>query len=269
MPGLFKKTPWWAFFLLAGSVYVMLVFLSAIFSIHIKIQGFYINLPVITALSCLVPLGVFSWLARRKGSLLANQEMIRHLNDLEWKTYHEKIKHCFHTMGYTVISGPDHLSHPPFLVKLIKDGDLTLVMLKREKRTYTNRLRELIDHMVTEGVENGLVISTGLFSGPARRYAKNAPVELLDGVRLMILLGRQPASLADEPLANPSPKEISQWVQVSQPKCPLCFSTMNLSLGKTKGALGKTFWKCSCHPGCQGRHVYHVCALDPNELNRN
>lgn len=264
--GLLSDVPWWVFFLVSGGVYtamtVLYPWLSSAFY-TVEPVPYPDGLPELVSSGCLVPLVLSSWRKRKNGAQLSIQETIQYLNDHDWNSFSDIISVTFVKMGFTVLSQPVPATPSSFLIKVIKGGQVTLIMLVRDQITGVKSLRDLVDAMVTEGVDNSVMISTGLFSGPARRYAKKIPIELLDGVGLMILLGSQTGTVDRSVSKSGDFSGIKSWVMDKKPLCPLCHSTMILDFSGKQERQGKTAWLCCRHRACPGRYDY---ALDQQFL---
>jgi len=109
-------------------------------------------------------------------------------------------------------------------------------------------VRELLGVMVTRGAAGGYLVTSGVFTDEARRFAEASNIALIDGQKLAYLMNEtraaQPTLLMNRPTTVPQPQ--------TSPSCPKCGSMMVLRHA-TKGAhAGSAFWGCTRFPGCRG-----------------
>ena len=100
-------------------------------------------------------------------------------------------------------------------------------------------IREFYGVTVAEKAERGIFVTTGTFTPDAEDFARDKPLELIDGARLALLVaGLQ----VDKPTATVA----------AAPVCPKCGSEMVQRVAKRGVNVGKEFWGCRRYPSCTG-----------------
>jgi restriction system protein len=206
----------------------------------------------------LVPLafgiGAFVSLIQRKKRANLFQSVTKQsgksaLNGISWREFEMLVGEWFRRQGYTVTETGGVADGGVDLI-LTKAGDTYLVQCKHWKayKVGVNVVRELLGVMVTRGAAGGYLVTSGVFTDEARRFAEASNIALIDGEKLTDLLSETrtvpPTPSTGRPTAVPPPQ--------TSPSCPKCGSTMVIRHA-TKGThAGSTFWGCSRFPGCRG-----------------
>lgn len=116
-------------------------------------------------------------------------------------------------------------------------------------------MRELYGFMSARGAVGGYVVSTGVFSNEAKRFAEGRNIDLWDAAKLKaVILGVQNRPLSALPAqdaATPAPR-IPPAVEPTAPVCPSCGATMVRRTAKRGVNSGQEFWDCSRYPACRG-----------------
>ncbi len=110
-------------------------------------------------------------------------------------------------------------------------------------------LRELRATMEHEQVERGCLVTCGVFSTDARRFAEANRIKLLDGARLLKLLRRLPEDASRRLLS------IATEGATTTPACPRCGARM-VARHDPRGA----YWGCEAHPRCRTKLAMHKAA---------
>lgn len=100
-------------------------------------------------------------------------------------------------------------------------------------------VRELCGVMMAKHADEGIVVTYGSFTREAWDFARDKPISLVDGNRLVGLIA-----------------EVQKNPMVSIPKshlkiCPKCGSEMVLRTAKKGTHAGEKFWGCTGYPGCR------------------
>lgn len=127
-------------------------------------------------------------------------------------------------------------------------------------------VREFYGAMAAWGTRcEGIFITCGRFTEPAKAFAEGKPLRLIDGDDLLKMLNRHNAVIPDvriaapasalppgaEPMGARSP-QASVASLVGVPACPRCGAAM-VRRGAGRGARrGMPFWGCANYPGCDG-----------------
>jgi restriction system protein len=169
-------------------------------------------------------------------------------------------------MGYTtLVTDPGNSMHHTSF-KISYDGKITFVSLSRERKIGRNHVESLMERMVTEGAESGMIITTGLFTKNAIRFAISCQIELVDGFSLLSLFSCHRSSwedkwnISDTLYSFPLPSKDDLLMKEISPKCPKCGSGMRIRVYSSLRKPPVTFWKCSRHPACDAVMDYELCA---------
>lgn len=179
--------------------------------------------------------------AWRKSELLDSQTSIGSIRSLRWKDFELLVGEAYRRKGYTVeergAGGPDGGVD----LVLRKDGQRTYVQCKhwRAERVGVSIVRELYGVMAADGANRGIVVTSGGYTPDALDFARGNPLELIDGPRLVRLIG----DVKRETGGLPSESEGMQ--------CPQCGNTMILRTAKQGHTIGNQFWGCSRYPQCR------------------
>lgn len=115
-------------------------------------------------------------------------------------------------------------------------------------------MRDLFGVVQAEGAQKGILICSGVFTEPAKAWAQQKPIQLIDGTGLLHLLGnvQQPESLSKnnqptQPLASLPAMQVE-----AIPSCPYCGADLVKRTARRGSNAGKAFWGCSDFPKCRG-----------------
>jgi restriction system protein len=257
--------PWWLSLSLAAVSYVVLHHYAGVpvpVITDTKQLGSMVTGQMLKTLATfgqiLVPMafgiGAFVSLIKRKKRAnlfqsVAKQSGKSALNGITWREFEMLVGEWFRRQGYAVTETGGVADGGVDLI-LTKAGETYLVQCKQWKayKVGVTIVRELLGVMVTRGAAGGYLVTSGVFTDEARRFAEESNIALIDGEKLAYLMNEtraaQPAPPADRPTTAPPPQ--------ASPACPKCGSAMVLRHA-TKGAhAGSAFWGCSRFPGCRG-----------------
>lgn len=222
------------------------------------------SVPFVTIIfPCFVFLaGGFFWFQWARKRLLSNQLPIKQLNRMDIKSFCDLITQRFSFMGYTLISQTYDNRRLNCLIKLIKDGEMALVMVRRDKRIKFRQIQDLIDLKFTEGIKHGIFVTTGIYQALAAVLSKRSSIELIDGKKLMLLIGKHvddKCLLAQRHHDGFSDlNKITSWIESHKPICPHCQSPLIMKLKGNTCHPGRTYWECTFHPECHGTFDYDI-----------
>jgi restriction system protein len=128
-------------------------------------------------------------------------------------------------------------------------------------------VRELFGVMTAEGADAAIFITSGQYTGDARRFAGGKPIELIERDGFLDLVRQFQCDLQNHygvasahslnaqsngqsGLDRNSPSTIVPDLKF--PECPVCQSPMKLRTAKKGGNAGSQFWGCSRFPACRG-----------------
>jgi restriction system protein len=257
--------PWWLSLILAGIFYAVFHHFAGIPAPVItdtKQLGSMMTGQMIKTFATfgqyLVPLAfglgaLVSLIKRKKRANLfqsvAKQSGKSAINNITWREFEMLVGEWFRRQGYTVTETGGVADGGVDLI-LTKAGETYLVQCKHWKayKVGVNIVRELLGVMVSKGASGGYLVTSGVFTDEARRFAEASNIELIDGKKLAYLLSETRAAQQTPTMSRPTTVPQPQAL----PSCPKCGSAMVLRHA-TKGAhAGSSFWGCSHFPGCRG-----------------
>ncbi len=167
------------------------------------------------------------------------------LGVLEWKRFEEVCAGLFERLGFTTKSsecGADsgidiHLYRPP------SDQPVAIVQCKAwTKKVGVNVIRELRGVMSSEGVAEGICVTSSGYSDDAIAFAKANQIDLMDGDKVLKAI----LKLTEEQQA--SLLRLATAGDYTTPTCPSCGVKMEAKKGRVSG---KPFWGCVNYPKCK------------------
>ena len=196
-----------------------------------------------------------SILVRQRGRQLYRQVAQKPARDslqgLNWREFEILMLEWFAQQGYQVQD-----------TQLGADGGVDIVLRKAGKtyfvqckhwRAYkvgVGIVRELRGVMASEGAVGGFVVTSGIFTDEARRFAARNEITLIDGRQLTAAIGQH--SSAQRTMAAPSAYKNDNTQSLAEPTCPRCGATMVERKASRGAAAGRYFWGCSRYPTCRG-----------------
>jgi len=286
------RFPWWVSFSVALIVYSLLGFIfpyiADISENPSLITIFHIlsNVAWLFAAIFLMPILVSLLRKLTRKELLDNQVDIKSIRKLEWKEFEYLVGEMYRRLDYHVIENESLGADGGVDLSLKKDNRLYLVQCKQWRSRYigVKVVREMFGVLTAENAHKVIIITSTYFSKEARAFAKNKPVELIDGDLLAKMVSKvkvNPEELPSQaqvevPVENvesnestpvaavetnkPSPISDSNTApEQEEPKhpCPRCGSHLVLREAKKGKNAGKKFYGCSTYPKC--RHTEPAC----------
>jgi restriction system protein len=182
------------------------------------------------------------------------------LRSLSWRQFEQAIADLFRRQGFRVQETGG--SQPDGGVDLIlRDlGGAEHLVQCKQYRTWSvgePKVREFYGAMAAHRTRcEGIFVTCGRFTEPARRFAHDKPIRLIDGDELLQLL----ASVNPE---SPAVEVFTQLAAVDQapvrdshtsqmpPVCPRCNLQMVRRVAKRGPNAGTAFWGCPNFPDCR------------------
>jgi restriction system protein len=201
--------------------------------------------------------GFGGWLKRRQQAAFLRQNIdIKWLNSLSWQNLERQIAEVYRQQGYEVEETGGGGSDGGVDMILVRNGEKTFVQCKQRRswKVGVKPVRELCGVMSAEGATRGILITSGLFTSEALRFAVGKPLQLIDGAQCAQMVRQFQHAVG-------GPTEILRQTQndseggsehPSHPVCPVCGSSMVLRRAKRGAYAGKEFWGCSQYPKCKG-----------------
>ena len=186
----------------------------------------------------------FSFLTQLiRGRRFKATQSIADIRSLSWRQFESYIGEMFRQDGYFVVETPEGPDNGVDLV-LRKEGEKTYVQCKHWKANTVGveKIRELLGSMAAGGAQAGIFVTTGDYTQPAKDFARDCGIKIIDGEQLAWFLGK-----AQGELQHPG-----QGSDESAVSCPICGATMVKRVAKRGKNKGNTFWGCSRYPDCRG-----------------
>lgn len=238
--------PWWVSVVVAGLVYVGVRWLlPAVSSSNQFIRplsaasqshAWWFTLPfLITAV--VAPARRYS---RRR--LLNDQNGLETLRALSWQDFEHLVGEAYQRRGYTVEEIGGFAPDGGVDLVLHTGGRKTVVQCKRWRTAQigASLIRELFGVVVAEKAQRGVFVTSGTFTPDAVAFARDKPLELVDGQALAKLVEGVQES-------KPTPQ-----LESATPACPKCGGEMVQRVAKRWANAGKWFWGCLRYPQCTG-----------------
>jgi restriction system protein len=148
-------------------------------------------------------------------------------------------------------------------LELRKDGELHLVQCKQWRATKVGVaiVRELFGAMAAAGSTGAYVVTSGVFTKEAQRFAEGRNITLIDGDALQGLIGdaknfKKPQARSERPISRPESVQDRQAPTVAEsestPQCPTCNGPMVKRVARRGAKAGNAFWGCADYPNCRG-----------------
>lgn len=166
---------------------------------------------------------------------------------LSWAEFEQLVADLLRRQGYKVVETGGTADGGVDLVAS-KDGLDHLVQCKQYKVWSVGepKVREFFGAMAAHKTRcHGMFVTCGRFTEPARAFAKDKPLRLIDGEELMAMLDRVNPLY---PAADPVP---STSASVPAPVCPMCGAAMVRRVASKGANAGQPFWGCSQYPKCR------------------
>ena len=189
------QIPRWVCVALSASFYLFFQYAIPYF----ENQGSIVNdvhvslgpvLAPVVALALLAPVS-FSFLkSSRKKKLYELREEIKAIQDLSWPQFKELVAKAYNRSGYSILESDPFVSDPSVDFVMRKSANLFLLQSRywRNRKLGLREVKNLSSLMHDKQASGVFLLTTGVFSNEARRYAVGRPINLIDGIKLVKLL---------------------------------------------------------------------------------
>jgi restriction system protein len=210
----------------------------------------------VVPVACLLGAGV-SFLRRRKRAALHDEVASAiepdALSLMTWQEFEQVVGEFLRRKGFTVAEtgggGPD--GGIDLIAKRGSDRYLVQCKQWRARQVGVAPVRELFGVMAAEGAAGGYVVTSGVFTKEAYRFADGREIELIDGNELRALIRAQaPAAPAAPQAGRLEPSLVP--APAPEVLCPICKAPMTLRTARRGPNAGSAFYGCSRYPQCRG-----------------
>lgn len=191
------QIPLWVSVTLSASFYLLLKFVvpyfeaqsSLVSEVHVSLGPAFA--PVV-ALALLAP-ATFSLLKfNRKKKLSDLKKEIQSIQELSWKELKDLVAEAYRRTGYTIMESNTFTTDPSVDFVLRKGANLYLVQCRywQNRKLGKREAKNLFSLMHDKQASGVFLLTTGIFTNEARYYAAGRPINLIDGIELVELLGK-------------------------------------------------------------------------------
>lgn len=184
------------------------------------------------------------------------------LEAISWKQFEQLVGEHFRRRGFTVQENETGGADGGVDLVLGRGEDRYFVQCKQWKARQVGvaTVRELYGVMAAKGAAGGYVVTSGVFTDEAKRFAEGREIQLIDGEQLVAVIRAQstphPGPLPQgerETSSNLDPGSLSgKTILEDTPSCPECSSPIVLRTARKGSNAGNSFWGCSAFPKCRG-----------------
>lgn len=234
---------------LAGLIYWLVGKLTA--GLFPQDAGVFVSLPIIATLLAFALVflaGTAGWLERRKRKMiLAQTNSLKKLQDLSWREFEQLIGEVYRSRGYRVWEGTGNGPDGGIdLDTTSPSGERVLIQCKHWKaqKIGVTVVREMLGVLTRERADRVVIVGTGSFTKEAMAWAKDQPIDLVDGATLLQQLSAVDLFPTNENRVGDSPYS-------DKKQCPQCGSTLIVRTAKRGSHSGSQFMGCSSYPKCK------------------
>jgi restriction system protein len=166
------------------------------------------------------------------------------LESMTWREFEQVVGEYFRRNGFSVTETGGGGADGGIDLIASRGADKYYVQCKQWKARQVGvaTVRELFGVMAANGVAGGYVVTSGVFTDEAKRFAGGREIQLIEGKELAGLIQKQSNGVIQS-AATP----IS-----TVPACPKCSERMILRKAQKGSNAGSKFWGCPRFPTCRG-----------------
>lgn len=225
---------------------------------HLRVLAYLVGgLPAVTSLAA----GVIGWVRHRERNRFFAQNVdLDRIRKTTWKEFERRVADVYRHQGFDVDEVGGGGADGGVDLRIRRAGEKALVQCKRWNlyKVGVKPVRELFGVMKAEGADRAILISSGVYTEEARRFAEGKPIDLVDGVRLTRMLREIQESATEERGSgnlvglHGLPASLPTTPTSVAPKCPQCGMSMVERLARHGSNAGSRFWGCPGFPNCRG-----------------
>lgn len=223
---------------------------------ELQVLAYYVGgVPAVISLAA----GLAGWLQRReRNRFFADRIALERIRALSWQEFERRVADVYRSHGFVVEETGGGGADGGVDLLLRRDGRTTLVQCKhwRVYKVGVRPVRELFGVMAAEGADRAVLVSSGRYTEEALAFAKDKPIELIDGRQLAEMFrdvqdaGESGTGVAEFP-PPAERKSAPASPLLDPPACPRCGSEMVLRRARRGQSAGTDFWGCSKFPSCK------------------
>jgi len=190
------QIPWWAYLSISASFYLLLNYLVPYF----EVQGIIFNetqvslgpvLAPVVALALLAPASFSLLKFNKKNKLHELREEIKSIQEIPWEQFKEMIAEAYKRSGYMLLEKSPFTTDPSVDLVMRKGANLYLVQCRywQNRKLGIREVKKLQALLQEKHATGGFLLTTGIFTREARHYTLSRPINLVDGIALVELLG--------------------------------------------------------------------------------
>lgn len=199
----------------------------------------------------------FGWVERlNRKSIYSQTNSLEELRGLTWRDFELLISELYRKAGYSVTEGPGNAPDGGIDLDLRSpSGERVLVQCKHWKgqKIGVSVVREMLGVLTREKADLVTIVGTGYFTKEALKWAKNQPIELVDGPKLLKLIERFSGGSKSESQVVPPPAD-SVNEETNNTICPRCGNDLVQRIARQGKHAGSKFYGCSQYPKCRYTH---------------
>jgi restriction system protein len=189
------QVPWWLYVTLSAICYITLQYVIP----HFQTQGVIANevhvslgplLAPVVAVALLSPV-TFSFLkSNRRQKLHELRKEIKSIQDLSWPQFKELTAEAYRQTGYLILDSGPYTEDRDIDLVMRKSANLFLLQARywRNRKIGLREVKKLFSLMHEKQASGVYLLTTGVFTREARRYAVGRPITLVNGIQLVELL---------------------------------------------------------------------------------
>lgn len=194
-------------------------------------------------------------------ALLRSASTLETLRALDWRDFEKLVAQAYRQQGWRVSENWGRGADGGVDLDLRKGTERLVVQCKqwRTRQVPVTRVRELWGIVASEQATGAVFVTSGGYTQEAITFARGKRLELVDGEKLLKLVGgvdvpqdtEVPVSRGDIEAA-PSVQMQTSDSETATPACPSCGGPMVVRTARKGANAGSSFWGCPRYPSCKG-----------------
>lgn len=190
------QVPWWVYVTISASFYLVLNYLVPYF----EAQGVLFNetelslspvLAPVVALALLAPASFSLLKCNKKKKLHELREEIKLIQEVSWDQFKEMVAEAYKRSGYMFLGNGPFSSDPAVDLFMRKGANIYIIQCRywRNRKLGIREVKKFQAILQKKQAVGGFLLTTGIFTREARHYCLSRPINLVDGIALVDLLG--------------------------------------------------------------------------------